>query len=139
MVSSKRAFSVHYCGYFQSFTLVQICGLRYLFFQGPIEGGLCQRRDFFTYYFLLLYISIDLTFEICIRKHKRLIISRAGAMNLNLVVPTVANLKIEWFHFTKSQKSSGSIAPFSKLSGSTEPLEPPLKPALQNKKFYHGR
>ena len=51
-------------------------------------------------------------------------------MNLNLVVPTVANLKIEWFHFTKSQKFSGSIVPFSKSSGSTEPLEPPLTPAL---------
>ena len=47
-------------------------------------------------------------------------------MSLNLVVQIVANLKIEWFHFTKSQKSSGSIASFSKLSGSTEPLEPPL-------------
>ena len=52
-------------------------------------------------------------------------------MSLNLVVPTVANLKIEWFRFTKSQKSSGSIAPLSKLSGSTEPLEPPLTPALR--------
>ena len=36
-------------------------------------------------------------------------------MSLNLVVPTVANLETEWFHFTKSQKSSGSIATFSKI------------------------
>ena len=40
---------------------------------------------------------------------------RAGAMSLNQVVPNVANLKIGWFHSIKSQKSSGSIAPFSKI------------------------
>ena len=40
---------------------------------------------------------------------------RAGAMSLNQVVPNVANSKIGWFHSIKSQKSSGSIAPFSKI------------------------
>ena len=40
---------------------------------------------------------------------------RAGAMSLNQVVPNVANLKTGWFHSIKSQKSSGSIAPFSKI------------------------
>ena len=35
-------------------------------------------------------------------------------MSLNQVVPNVANLKIGWFHSIKSQKSSGSIVPFSK-------------------------
>ena len=41
--------------------------------------------------------------------------NRAGAMSLNQVVPNVANLKIGWFHSIKFQKSSGSIAPFSKI------------------------
>ena len=36
-------------------------------------------------------------------------------MSLNQVVPNVANIKIGWFHRIKSQKSSGSIAPFSKI------------------------
>ena len=36
-------------------------------------------------------------------------------MSLNQVVPNVASLKIGWFHSIKSQKSSGSIAPFSKI------------------------
>ena len=36
-------------------------------------------------------------------------------MSLNLVVPTLAYLKIEWFHCTKFQKSSGSIVSFSKV------------------------
>ena len=36
-------------------------------------------------------------------------------MSLNLVVPTLAKLKIDWFHCTKSQKSSGSIVAFSKV------------------------
>ena len=36
-------------------------------------------------------------------------------MSLNPVVLKVANLKIDWFHCIKSQKSSGSIAPFSKI------------------------
>ena len=40
---------------------------------------------------------------------------RAGAMNLNLVVPIVVNLKFELFHCTKSQNSSVSIEPFSKI------------------------
>ena len=40
---------------------------------------------------------------------------KAGTMSLNLVVPSAANLKIEWFHVTKSQKSSGFITPFSKI------------------------
>ena len=35
-------------------------------------------------------------------------------MSLNQVVPKV-ELKIGWFHSIKSQKSSGSIAPFSKI------------------------
>ena len=40
---------------------------------------------------------------------------RAGAMSLNQVVPNVTNLKIGWFHSIKSQKTSGFIAPFSKI------------------------
>ena len=36
-------------------------------------------------------------------------------MSLNLVVPSVVNLKIDWFHWTKYQKSSSSIEPFSKF------------------------
>ena len=36
-------------------------------------------------------------------------------MSLNPVVPKEANLKIDWFHFIKIQKSNGSIAPFSKF------------------------
>ena len=36
-------------------------------------------------------------------------------MSLNLVVPILAYLKIDWFHRAKSQKSSGSIVPFSKI------------------------
>ena len=36
-------------------------------------------------------------------------------MNLNLVVPKVANLRIEWFHYIGSQKSSGSIEFLSKI------------------------
>ena len=62
---------------------------------------------------------------------------KAGTMSLNLVVPSAANLKIEWFHVTKSQKSRASIAPFSKLSGSMEPLELPLTPALTVVLVYH--
>ena len=42
-------------------------------------------------------------------------VNRAGAMSLNPVVPKVANIRIDWFHCIKSQKSSGSIAPFSKI------------------------
>ena len=36
-------------------------------------------------------------------------------MSLNKVIPDIAKLKIGWFHSIKSQKSSGSIAPFSKI------------------------
>ena len=36
-------------------------------------------------------------------------------MSLNPVVTKVTNLKIDWFHCIKSQKSSGSIEPFSKI------------------------
>ena len=36
-------------------------------------------------------------------------------MNLNLLVPKVAKLKIEWFHCTSYQKSSGSIEHLSKI------------------------
>ena len=36
-------------------------------------------------------------------------------MSLNLLIPTLSYLKIDWFHCIKSQKSSGSIAPFSKI------------------------
>ena len=41
--------------------------------------------------------------------------TRAGAISLNLVVPKLAYLEIDWFNCTKSQQSSGSIAPFSKI------------------------
>ena len=44
-----------------------------------------------------------------------MITSRAGAMSLNPVVPKEANLKIDWFHCIYIQKSSSSIAPFSKI------------------------
>jgi len=40
---------------------------------------------------------------------------RTGALSLNLLVPKEANLKIDWFHCVKIQKSNGSIAPFSKF------------------------
>ena len=46
---------------------------------------------------------------------KRYLLYRGGAMRLNLVVPTLPYLKIDRFHCNKSQKSSGSIAPFSKI------------------------
>ena len=36
-------------------------------------------------------------------------------MNLNLVVPKVANLKIEWFHSISPPKSYGSIKHFSNI------------------------
>jgi len=36
-------------------------------------------------------------------------------MSLNLVVPKVINLRIEWFHIINSHKSSGSIEPLSKI------------------------
>ena len=36
-------------------------------------------------------------------------------MNSILVVPKVIKLKLEWFHSTSSQKSSGSIEPLSKI------------------------
>ena len=36
-------------------------------------------------------------------------------MSFNPVVPKVQTLKIDWFHWIKSQKSSGSSAPFSKI------------------------
>ena len=42
-------------------------------------------------------------------------VDKAGAMSLNLVVPQVINLKIEWFHIINSHKSSGSIEPLSKI------------------------
>ena len=38
-----------------------------------------------------------------------LLSDKDGAMNLNLVVSIVANLKFEWFYCTTSEKSSGSI------------------------------
>ena len=36
-------------------------------------------------------------------------------MSFNTVVPKEANLNIDWFHCIKIQKSSVSIAPFSKF------------------------
>ena len=42
-------------------------------------------------------------------------LSRFGAMNLNLVVPNVEKLKIEWFHSNTSQKFNGSFEPLSKI------------------------
>ena len=36
-------------------------------------------------------------------------------MSLNIMVPTVANLKVDWFHCAKPQKSGGSITSFSKI------------------------
>ena len=40
---------------------------------------------------------------------------RTGAMSSNPVVPILAYLRIDWFNCSKSQKSSGSIASFSKI------------------------
>ena len=49
----------------------------------------------------------------------------------SIMVPTVANLKIDWFHCTKSQKDFWFHCTFlKKMSGSMEPLELPLTPAL---------
>ena len=42
-------------------------------------------------------------------------VGSASAMSLNLVVPKVINLRIEWFHIINSHKSSGSIEPLSKI------------------------
>ena len=41
--------------------------------------------------------------------------TRVRAMSSNPVVLKMANLKIDLFHCINSQKSGGSIAPFSKI------------------------
>ena len=66
---------------------------------------------------------------------------RAGAMSLNQVVPKVAKLRIGWFHSIKSQKSSGSIAPFSKIewfhgtTGTTTNAGPGISYCKKRKEF----
>ena len=60
-------------------------------------------------------MALLVTCEAFLQISEQVLVDRAGAMSLNQVVPNVANLKIGGFHSIKSQKSSGSIAPFSKI------------------------
>ena len=50
------------------------------------------------------------------------IIFHSNTVCLNLVVPSMSKLEMDWFHCTSFKKSSGSM----------EPLEPLLTPALKH-------